>query len=179
MLVRRAAAGILALTLALVACGDDDSGPTASTDNTGGETTASTDNTGGETTASTDNTGGETTASTATTAVPGPVGPPLLPGLELDEVLLTTPLSGEGLRPLLVWAPADSAIYYAVKLYAPDGSPYWAWQGTATQIHVGGEPALEDHAEGPFVVDGMTWGVIAYDEEWAPIAASERRPIGP
>ena len=107
------------------------------------------------------------------------MGPPLLPGLELDEVLLTTPLSGGGLRPLLAWGPANSAAYYAVKLYAPDGSPYWAWQGTATQIHVGGEPVLEDYAEGPFVVDGMTWGVIAYDEEWAPIAASERRPIGP
>ena len=82
------------------------------------------------------------------------MGPSLLPGLELDEVLLTTPLSGEGLRPLLAWGPANSATYYAVKLYAPDGSPYWAWQGTATQIHVGGEPVLEDYAEGPFVVDG-------------------------
>lgn len=92
---------------------------------------------------------------------------------------LLTPSSGGGLRPLLEWESVSGADHYGAYVYAPDGSIYWAWTGRATQVHVGGEPRLEDRAPGPSVIDGMSWAVIAYDAEMLPIAVSGRQPIGP
>ena len=64
-------------------------------------------------------------------------------------------------------------------LYAPSGEVYWSWAGTATQVHVGGEPQLHEGASGPSVIEGMSWAVIAYDADLLPIAVSEQRPISP
>ncbi len=50
------------------------------------------------------------------------------------------------------------------QIVCPRRLPLLGLAGHCQQIHVGGEPVLKDYAEGPFVVDGMTWGVIAYDE---------------
>jgi hypothetical protein len=103
---------------------------------------------------------------------------PLFGGIAARVVLLT-PISGGGTRPLLEWEPIPDADHYGAYVYAPDGSIYWAWTGRQTSVHVGGEPQLREGAAGPSVVDGMSWAVIAYDAELLPMAVSELRPISP
>jgi hypothetical protein len=99
------------------------------------------------------------------------------PGLELIEVM--TPASGGGDRPLLEWAPVEGAHHYSVSLFDSDGDLYWGWTGFGTSVHVGGDPQLVDLAPGPRVVEGMTWGVGAYGEDFVPIATSALLPVGP
>ncbi len=82
-------------------------------------------------------------------------------------------------RPELAWEPVAGAVRYEVTLFAPDGYGYWAWQGTATSVHVGGEPQLLADAAGPTAVTGMTWQVLAIGPDGAVIALSERTAIGP
>jgi hypothetical protein len=102
----------------------------------------------------------------------------LVDGFEATIELLT-PVAGSGIRPLLEWSPLDSAFHYMAILYAPDSSPYWTWTTAATSVHVGGEPVLDDDRPGPSVIEGMTWGIVALDDELVPIAYSERRSIAP
>lgn len=90
-----------------------------------------------------------------------------------------TPESGGGTRPLLEWEAVDGAHMYSVVLLTPSGEAYWAWEGTATAVHVGGEPQLEEFAAGPSVVPGMSWSVAAYDDEFHVIAVSQRMEISP
>lgn len=101
------------------------------------------------------------------------------PAFGLDGLVLTTPVDGGGPRPVLAWeAPAD-ARDYTVVLHTPDGRPYWAWRGEATEIPVGGLPRLRDEAAGPRVIDGMHWMVTAWDAEGHAVAISAPRPIAP
>jgi hypothetical protein len=134
-------------------------------------------------------TGGPTTTSSAQTTLPGDgattttaevvePGPALFEGLDGD-IILKTPTSGGGERPLLEWEPFAGADHYAVFLYAPSGEAYWVWSGDATSVHVGGEPLLAEGSPGPNVAEGMSWAVIAYDAAMVPVAVSERRPIAP
>lgn len=102
----------------------------------------------------------------------------VIDGVEATIELLT-PVAGSGIRPLLEWAPVEGASYYMVVVDAPDGSPYWTWTGGATAVHVGGDPVLADDRPGPSIIDGMTWGIVALDDEIVPIAYSERRAIAP
>ena len=103
---------------------------------------------------------------------------PLFGGIA-GGVVLKTPSSGGGSRPLLEWEPVTGADHYGVYLYAPGGDIYWAWTGRETSIHVGGEPQLREGAPGPRVAEGMSWAVIAYDADLLPTAVSELRPIAP
>ena len=151
------------LVVLLAGCGDDDTSPT-----TGAEG-ATTTTTGSDT---------DTTDTTDATTTTAPPAEPLFAGVE-GRVVLLTPTSGEGTRPLLEWAPVDGAHHYAVYLYAPDGDVYWAWTGEATSVHVGGDPVIEEGLSGPSVAEGMSWAVIANDEDLLPIAVSEQREISP
>jgi hypothetical protein len=94
-------------------------------------------------------------------------------------IVLRTPTSGGGERPLLEWERSAGAEHYVVFLYAPSGEAYWVWSGDDTSVHVGGEPQLGPGSPGPNVVEGMSWAVIAYDADMVPVAVSERRPIAP
>ena len=105
-------------------------------------------------------------------------GPPMFAGLD-GAIVLQTPASGGGERPLLEWEPSAGAEHYVVFLYAPSGEAYWVWSGDDTSVHVGGEPQLGPGSPGPDVVEGMSWAVIAYDADMVPVAVSERRPIAP
>lgn len=126
--------------------------------------------------------------SAATTVVPvddepapttaPPITVPLIEGLAAEVELLTAS-SGTGIRPLLEWSPLGGASMYMATVYSPDGSPYWTWTGAATSVHVGGDPVLDDSVPGPSVIEGMTWGVVAFDDEVVPIALSSRQAISP
>lgn len=97
----------------------------------------------------------------------------------LVPVETVTPDSGGGTRPLLEWEPIDGAHMYSVVLLTPSGEAYWGWEGTATEVHVGGEPQLEEFAAGPSIVPGMSWSVAAYDDDFHVIAVSQRVLISP
>jgi hypothetical protein len=106
-----------------------------------------------------------------------PDGPPR-PDLGLPDVVLTTPRSGEGPRPLLTWEAVDGAATYAVTVYAGSGEPArWSWRGEGTSVRVG---FVEDTTVGgPNIIDGMTWSVIALDGDDEPVAQSNERPLAP
>ncbi len=104
---------------------------------------------------------------------------PMLSGFDVEAIHLLTLESGGGHRPLLEWEAVETADYYIVTIFSPDGSPYWAWPTEDSSVPVGGLPRLEDHTEGPVIWEGCTWGVIGYDATGLPVAASERRPISP
>ncbi len=105
-----------------------------------------------------------------------PAASPMLAGLPLIELL--TPSSGGGVRPLLQWSPTGAPIY-GVYIYAPGGSLYWAWRGRETEVFVGGAIRIEPEHPGPSITEGMTWAVVAYDENLLPLASSAVVPIGP
>ena len=98
--------------------------------------------------------------------------------LGLPGIVLHTPQSGEGPRPLLTWEPVDGALTYAVTVYAgPEQPARWSWRGEQTSVRVG---FVEDSTVGgPNVIDGMTWSVLALDADDEPVAQSSQRPIGP
>lgn len=103
--------------------------------------------------------------------------PPALE-LELPEITLLTPGSGEGPRPVLSWEPVPDAATYLVLLRSePDGPAVWAWRGEDTEIRVGfvEQPGLG----GPEVDEGMVWSVLALDADDLPVAQSGERPIAP
>ena len=119
------------------------------------------------------------TASAAGTASASPTpADAFLTGM--PAISQTTPVSGGGTRPALAWETVDGADHYGVYVYTPDGRPYWSWRGRTTTAYVGGggEPLNED-AAGPSITEGMTWVVIAYDADLAPVASSPQRPIAP
>lgn len=99
-------------------------------------------------------------------------------GIDVGLVELTTPVTGGGPRPVLSWEPVDGAAVYAVVVHDVDGAPYWGWELEDTSVRLGLEER-PDSAPGPRVAEGMTWSVVAYDADWLPLAASERRPIAP
>lgn len=99
--------------------------------------------------------------------------------LGIADLELVTSLAGEGARPELAWTPVAGATLYSVTVFDPDGFAYWSWEGTATTVHVGGEPMIEPGRPGPSIVDGMTWRVSAHGEDFTLIALSPTRPISP
>lgn len=97
----------------------------------------------------------------------------------LEGIALLTPTAGGGTRPTLEWEGVEEADRYGVYLYDPGGKLYWSWQGRETSIPVGGRPRLVEDALGPQVSEGMTWTVIAFDADQAPVAAGGPRAIAP
>lgn len=114
----------------------------------------------------------------STTTVPPTT---LVPRLvfQFDTIEITSPDSGGGDRPQLMWEAVEGASLYSVTVFAPNGRAYWATQAATTSVHVGGEPQLDDDAAGPSVVKGMTWQVVAVGNDGTPLAMSDRSPISP
>jgi hypothetical protein len=103
-----------------------------------------------------------------------------LPGLA--EIVLLTPTEGVGLKPRLEWEMVNGADRYALIIYHSNGQPYWAWEGSGTSVYLGGgdsETPPPENSAGPILVDGMTWGVMAFDTAGLLIASSTVRTISP
>jgi hypothetical protein len=103
--------------------------------------------------------------------------PPVIDGL--DPIVLLTPASGGGDRPLLEWQPAPGAEVYMVVVYGADGAATWSMITDATSIYVGGRLPIPSANSGPRITDGSSWVVYADDIDGRPIAASGRAPIAP
>ncbi len=93
----------------------------------------------------------------------------------LDTISVTA--ADPGPRPLLTWTPVDGAALYLVTVLDSSGIGYWTWEGTATEVHVGG--TAEPDAIGPYVFEEMSWMVAAQDDEGTLLAVSEPSPLRP
>lgn len=129
---------------------------------------------------------GVTPTEPAPTAEPAPTVEPTQPARLLidlsgvDEITLNTPQKGAGVKPQFAWQPLDGAVRYTVVLYTADRKPYWAWDGTATSIYLGGsDTAPRDDSAGPVLSAGMLWAVMAFNGDDRLIGSSALRPISP
>ena len=93
---------------------------------------------------------------------------------------LLTDLKGAGEKPLLKWEAVTGASRYQLIVFDEAGEPYWAWEGTATQIYLGGtdtQPPAD--SSGPSIEAGYMWAVVAYGSDGKVLAASETKSISP
>lgn len=117
--------------------------------------------------------GGAGTTTTAAGAAERVAAVPGIDVIEVDEV------DTSEARPLFAWAPVEGAARYSLLVFGEDGSAYWAWDGTDTQVHLGGgrdEPLPED-AEGPTIEHATSWFVVASAPDGTPLAASAEHPL--
>ncbi len=107
-----------------------------------------------------------------------PSGPLLVEGMPVVDVL-GPPEFDAGDVPLFRWAPVEGAERYLVGVVGPE-DPLWGWQGTETQIYLGGLPvARPPGMDGPVIVPGSCWAVMARDSVGHIIAVSEFLPVSP
>ena len=107
-------------------------------------------------------------------------GEPFLSVPGVGDIKLLTDVNGAGEKPLFKWEAVTGAARYHLILYDEAGEPYWAWEGTSTQIYIGGvtfEPAAD--SSGPSIEAGYSWAVVAYDADGNALAASNIKPISP
>lgn len=101
------------------------------------------------------------------------LGPPPPPAF---DVLATEPTEA-GPRPLLAWAAVDGAVAYDLIVLDAQGTPYWAWTGESTSVHLGG--VENPDAVGAWVFEPLTWIVTARDAAGQPLAMSEQAALLP
>jgi len=81
---------------------------------------------------------------------------------------------------LFAWEAVSGTSRYQLYIFDEAGEPYWAWEGTGTQIYMGGTDAQPPNdSSGPSIDAGYTWAVAAYDSDGKILAASEIRSISP
>ena len=115
------------------------------------------------------------------TAAPTEVhGEPFISTPGLANIKLFTDVEGAGGKPLFLWESITEANRYQLIVFDEAGEPYWAWEGTKTQIYMGGTDAQPpDDSSGPSIDTGYTWAVVAYGSDGKLLAASGVRPISP
>ena len=97
-----------------------------------------------------------------------------------DKIVQTTKTKRAGSHPILRWKKARGATQYLVVVQTPDKKPYWTWQGTTTNVRLGGGPSKAPAtSDGASLTTKLFWFVIALDAEGTAVASSERRPITP
>jgi hypothetical protein len=101
--------------------------------------------------------------------------------LDLGDVTLVAPATdGAGTRPTFSWEPVPGAVSYTLAVLSTDDVPLWAWNGTATEIILGGWSTLPvPAAPGPRIVVPSKWFVVAHDAAGVPIANSDFRLVAP
>jgi hypothetical protein len=99
---------------------------------------------------------------------------------DVAVVKLLTDLKGAGAKPLFQWEAIPAADRYQLIVFDEAGDPYWAWEGTQTQIYMGGTQSQPpDDSSGPSIGSGYTWAVMAYSSDGKLLAVSEVRKISP
>ncbi|WP_291379817.1 hypothetical protein [Demequina sp.] len=119
--------------------------------------------------------GGNASASPAPSATTTATSSEFAIGDYLDTIAVTA--ADPGPRPLLTWTPVDGATMYLVTVLDSSGVGYWTWEGTETEVHVGG--TSEPDAIGPYVFEDMSWRVAAQDDTGTLLAVSEPSPLSP
>jgi hypothetical protein len=100
------------------------------------------------------------------------------PGVGIVELL--TDIQGVGRKPLFQWEAIPAAERYQLMVFDEAADPYWAWEGSKTQIYMGGTDAQPpEDSSGPSIGSGYTWLVVAYGSDGNVLATSEVRAISP
>ncbi len=123
-----------------------------------------------------------TPASTPTTPQvdEAPPGEPFITAPNIASIALVTDTQGVGEKPLLQWESVTDADAYQLVVFDEEGRPYWAWEGGAMQIYLGGTDVQPpENSSGPVIADGYSWAVVAYNSEGQLIASSAVRTISP
>jgi hypothetical protein len=101
-------------------------------------------------------------------------------GAAAERVTLLTPKQGGGIRPVLRWKPVPDTATYLLVVQDTKGRAYWSWQGTKTEVPMGGgEKPSRPGSGGPRVARGYRWIVSAYGASGELLAISKLRPISP
>jgi hypothetical protein len=101
-------------------------------------------------------------------------------GAQAGEIELLTPKKGEGIRPVFEWEPVDGASRYLLVVQDKRGRAYWSWQGSETEVPLGGgEKPRKPGAGGPRIAKGYKWIVSAFNPNGELLAISKLRPISP
>jgi hypothetical protein len=160
-------AAVLVLALGTVGCGES-AGPLGTT---GGQQTT----TGQE---STTTAPGKTTTEPGGTTATTSAGPYLpIGGAPIEQL---TPEQRVGAYPLFEWTAVPDAAFYILLVFDTTGGAFWAWEGTATSVYLGGlDQPPTPGSMGPALDGPMTWAVIAFDAGNNLIASSAQRPITP
>lgn len=157
----------VALTLGATGCGESARPPGT----TGEQQTA----TGEQTTTSAP---AETTTTLAGTNTSASEGQFLLIGGTPIEQL--TPEQGVGAYPLFEWTVVPGAARYLLFVFDADGVMFWAWEGSATSVYLGGlDQPPTPGSMGPALDVPMSWAVIAFDAGGNLVAGSPTRTIAP
>jgi len=125
-------------------------------------------------------------SSTTTTATPtsAPVAAEL-PGQAINLglaplELLEPATTASGNRPTFRWSAIEGATSYLLAILDAANDPVWAWQGTATEVILGGwDQTPPDDAPGPLITGPGQWFVVGVGADGVPIASSVLRPITP
>ncbi len=125
--------------------------------------------------------GGSGSPSKGPTNAPSEVqGDPFISAPAVANIKLLTEVKGIGVRPLFVWDAVSGASRYQLIVFDDGSEPYWAWEGTKTQIYMGGTDAQPPaDSSGPSIGAGYSWTVVAYGSDGKVLAASNVRPISP
>jgi hypothetical protein len=159
----RPACLLLAATLALGAAG---CGESAGSPETTGEQPTTTSASAETTT---------TAAGTSTSVSPGQFL--LIGGTPIGQL---TPEQGVGAYPLFEWTAVPGAARYMLFVFDVDGVMFWAWEGTATSVYLGGlDQPPTPGSMGPALDVPMSWAVVAFDAGDNLVAGSATRPIAP
>jgi hypothetical protein len=105
---------------------------------------------------------------------------PFLAAPGMTRVKLLTDAEAVGRKPLFQWEAIPGADRYQLIVFDEAGDPYWAWEGTQTQIYMGGtqsQPPVD--SSGPSIGSGYAWAIVAYSSDGKPLATSEVRKISP
>ena len=177
------AAAAVAVTVAAVLAGCGGSDGSSSTDPTTTTLSAIGDEPDPATSSSAESSPTTTAAESATTSAAAtttttstvPAATTEFGQLAGTEIVLLTPATGIGPKPLLTWEPVVGASTYDVIVNTLDGGPYWAWRGATSEVWLGGhEPEPDPDTEGPVLVEPMLLTVVATDDSGIPLAG-----IGP
>ena len=107
-------------------------------------------------------------------------GEPYISSPNVGNIKLLTDIEGASEKPLFAWEAVSGASRYQLIVFDEAGELYWAWEGTVTQIYMGGTDAQPpDESSGPSIEAGYSWAVTAYASDGTVIAASAVRPISP
>ncbi len=107
-------------------------------------------------------------------------GEPFISAPGIANIQPLTEITGAGEKPLFMWESVSGASRYQLIVFDEEGDPYWAWEGTKTQIYMGGtDTPPPNDSSGPSIDTGYTWAVVAYGSDGKVLAASEVRSISP
>jgi len=107
-------------------------------------------------------------------------GEPYISARGIESIHLFTEVQGVGDKPLFSWESISGAERYQLVVFDENGEPYWAWEGTQSQVYMGGsESQPPADSSGPSVAADYHWAVVAYDANGQALASSELRPVSP